>query len=75
MTAVLADPIDFPGATWVMGQGILLSATKEESAKFQAPVSVAAQPAIADWNLEATKADGSRSVVLAGEIKSYLRLP
>lgn len=75
MVATLADPANFPGADWVMGQGVLLSATKVESAKLEQPATMTASPKVADWQLEATAPNGDLSTLLYGEIRSYMRLP
>lgn len=75
MVATLAVPANFPGADWVSGQGILLSATATESAKLEQPATMSAPPKIADWEFEATAADGTIVPLLYGEIRSYLRLP
>lgn len=75
MTATLADPANFPNADWAMGQCILLGADKLESEKFEQPATMVAAPKVADWDLEAEDADGGLTVLLYGEIRSYLRLP
>lgn len=75
MTAILADPASFSEADWVMGQAILLSVDKVESAKFEAPATMGTTPKVSDWNLEVLATDGTLTPLLWGEIKSYLRLP
>jgi hypothetical protein len=74
MTASFADPTGFPGADWTMGQAILLGATKQESAKLEAPATTTAVPKISDWDFEVEAPDGTLYTLLYGEIRSYLRL-
>lgn len=75
MSVTLADPAAFAGADWTTGQGVLLSTSKTECDKFEQPLTMTAPPKISDWNLEAESGDGTLTVLLFGEIKSYLRLP